>query len=63
MVGIVEDDVKLAIDAAAGEWWEDSVYKQKKSGKIYTSADLVSYWEELCDKYPNFLISSGDHLV
>lgn len=57
--GYSTDKVKIALDAASSEWWEDGVYKQKKSHKIYTSADLVSYWEGLCDKYPIVSIEDG----
>ncbi len=57
--GYTTDQVKLAIDAATGEWWEDGVYKQKKSHRIFSSSDLVSYWEELCSKYPISSIEDG----
>jgi enolase len=46
------DDFVLAIDAAASEWKGDDCYKQPKSGKQYTSDELIKYWDDLCTKYP-----------
>ena len=42
--------MKLAIDAAASEFYKDGVYHI--DGKTLSSMDLVSYYEELCKKYP-----------
>ena len=42
--------VKLAIDAAASEFHQKGVYTA--DGKKRSSKELVSYYEELCDKYP-----------
>ena len=54
-------DFVLAIDAAASEWKTDKVgfYKLPKSGKTYTSAELVAHWKELVDKYPIYSIEDG----
>ena len=47
------DDFMLAVDAAASEWkGEEGNYKQPKSGKQFTSDELVKYWDDLCTKYP-----------
>ena len=42
--------VKLAIDAAASEFYKDGVYTA--DGKKHSSNELVQYYEELCAKYP-----------
>lgn len=54
-------DFVLALDAAASEW-KGSVkgeYVLPKCGKKYTSAELVSHWEELCGKYPIISLEDG----
>lgn len=47
-------DFKIAIDAAASEWKgaEKSMYLLPKSGRKYTTAELIAYWERLCGEYP-----------
>lgn len=57
--GYTVDQVKLAIDAAAGEWYEDGVYRMPKSQKSFTSSELVSYWEDICSSYPVVSIEDG----
>ena len=51
---VAGEDFVLALDAAASEWKADEkgTYKLPKSGKVYTSEELVNHWELLCDKYP-----------
>ena len=54
------NDFKIAIDAAASEWiGEDGNYKLPKSGKVYEKAELVDYWEDLCERYPIISIEDG----
>lgn len=46
-------DFVLAIDAAASEWELDGGgYKQPKSGKSFTTKEMIGYWEDLVAKYP-----------
>lgn len=47
-------DFVLALDAAASEWknGETGSYKLPKSGKVYTSEELITRWDLLCSKYP-----------
>jgi len=54
-------DFVLAIDAASSEWTkEDSgSYHMPKSGRNFTSAELVAYWEELIAEYPIFSIEDA----
>lgn len=57
--GYSKESVKLAIDAAAGEWWQDGMYVLPKSGVRYTSAELCQYWEDICERYPVASIEDG----
>ena len=54
-------DFVLAMDAASSEWkgGEKGVYKQPKSGKVFTSRELVDHWAALVDKYPIISIEDG----
>ena len=45
-------DFALAIDAASSEWKADSGYLLPKSRKTYTTDELISFWADLCDRYP-----------
>jgi enolase len=49
-------DVLLALDAAASEFHRDGKYHLKGEGKTLSSAEMVSYYEKLIDKYPIFSI-------
>ena len=54
--GYTTDRVKIALDAAASEWYlRDGEYRMPKSGKEYSRAELVDYWTELCRRYPMIL--------
>ena len=54
-------DFVLAMDAAASEWKGNAKgqYKQPKSGKEFTSDELVAHWKSLVDKYPIVSIEDG----
>jgi len=55
-------DFVLAMDAAASEWKSDKgkgFYHQPKSGKDFTSDELIAHWESLVDKYPIISIEDG----
>lgn len=54
-------DFVLAIDAAASEWKGSKAgeYVQPKSGKKFTSAELVEHWKSLADKYPIISLEDG----
>lgn len=46
------DDFVLAIDAAASEWQAPGGYRQPKSGKSFTTDEMIAYWEGLCARWP-----------
>ena len=55
-------DFMIAMDAASSEWKSEKgigYYKQPKSGKEYTSEELIAHWESLVDKYPIISIEDG----
>ena len=55
-------DFVIAIDAASSEWKSDKgigFYHQPKSGKDFTSDELIEYWEQLIAKYPIYSIEDG----
>lgn len=55
-------DFVIALDAASSEWKSDKgigFYHQPKSGKDFTSDELIEYWEQLIDKYPIYSIEDG----
>lgn len=53
------DTVKLALDAAAGEWYRDGNYAFPKRGGKLDAAQLIAHWESLTDKYPIISIEDG----
>lgn len=46
------EEVKIAIDAAANEWFDGEKYIMPKTGKILENEDLLNYWENLINNYP-----------
>ena len=55
-------DFMIAMAAASSEWKSEKgkgFYKQPKSGKEFTSDELIAHWESLVDKYPIISIEDG----
>ncbi|MCR4748978.1 MAG: phosphopyruvate hydratase [Lachnospiraceae bacterium] len=55
-------DFMIAMDAAASEWKSEKgkgFYHQPKSGKDFTTDELIEHWVKLCDKYPIISIEDG----
>ncbi|MBQ6196399.1 MAG: phosphopyruvate hydratase [Lachnospiraceae bacterium] len=55
-------DFVLAMDAAASEWKSEKgigFYHQPKSGRDFTSDELIEHWASLIDKYPIYSIEDG----
>jgi enolase len=54
------DNVMLALDPAASEFFSNGKYVFKKSDKRELSPDeMVAYWADWCDKYPIISIEDG----
>ena len=55
-------DFMIAMDAAASEWKSDKgkgFYHQPKSGRDFTTDELIAHWEALVNKYPIISIEDG----
>ena len=55
-------DFVLAMDAASSEWKSEKgkgFYHQPKSGKDFTSDELIAHWKSLVEKYPIYSIEDG----
>ena len=59
--GYSTNEIKLALDAASSEWFEKGGYTQPKSGKKFTTAELIEYFEKLVSDYP--IVSLEDPLA
>lgn len=55
------EDIVLAIDAAASEFYEDGVYHIKVNGEEQklSSEELINFYASLADKYPILSIEDG----
>ena len=55
------EDIKIAIDAASSEFYDNDkkVYILEGEGKTITSSKMVDYYAELCEKYPIISIEDG----
>lgn len=55
------EDFVLAMDAASSEWKSATKgeYFLPKSGRKFTSAELIEHWKQLCEKYPIYSIEDG----
>lgn len=58
--GYSTENIKIALDAAASEWYREGLYKLPKRGVEITSENLIEYFEKLSSKYP--IISIEDPL-
>ena len=53
------DQVMLALDPAASEFFKDGRYELSSEGKSLTSAEMVDYYADLCARYPILSIEDG----
>ncbi|MZR61926.1 phosphopyruvate hydratase [Alcanivorax sp. DP30] len=53
------DDVTLALDCAASEFYKDGKYVLAGEGRSMTSEEFADYLAELCDRYPIISIEDG----
>lgn len=50
-------DIRLALDVAASEFCHDGVYKM--GDRSLSSAEMVDFYADLCDRYPLYSIEDG----
>jgi enolase len=53
------EDIWLAIDSAASEFYKDGKYDLKSENRILDSSEMVSLYENWVQKYPIFSIEDG----
>lgn len=53
------EDIKIALDVASSEFYKDGLYQLEGEGLTKTSAEMVEYLAELCEKYPIISIEDG----
>ncbi len=53
------EDVVLALDAAATEFYRDGAYHLTGEGRTLTAEEMVRYYEDLVDSYPIVSIEDG----
>ncbi|MBE9556870.1 MAG: phosphopyruvate hydratase [Proteobacteria bacterium] len=53
------EDIMLALDCAATEYYADGKYNMKGEGKVLDSAAMVKYLADLAARYPIFSIEDG----
>ena len=55
------EDIHLALDCAASEYYEDGLYNFKGEGKKLSSGENADYLENLVNQYPIISIEDGMH--
>ena len=58
---VTGEQIMLAMDPAASEFYEDGKYHLKVEGKTLTGREMVDFWESWVDKYPIISIEDGLH--
>ncbi len=53
------EDVAIALDPAASEFYREGEYRLAGEGRSLSSAELVDYWEDLVDRYPIVMLEDG----
>ncbi|PWU69242.1 MULTISPECIES: phosphopyruvate hydratase [Gracilibacillus] len=53
------EEVKLAMDVASSEFYEEGKYNLKGEGVVRTSEEMVAWYEEMINKYPIVSIEDG----
>lgn len=53
------EDVVIALDAAATEFYKDGKYHLAGEGRVLSSDEMVAYYEDLCARYPIASIEDG----
>ena len=53
------EEIAIALDPAASEFFSDGAYRLAGEDRTLSSAEMVDYWEQLVDRYPIVLIEDG----
>ncbi|NCF78546.1 MAG: phosphopyruvate hydratase [Alphaproteobacteria bacterium] len=53
------EDIHLALDAAATEFYEKGVYNLAGEGKKLDASEMAAYWADLCARFPIISIEDG----
>ena len=53
------DDIHLALDAAATEFYDGGIYNLAGEGKKLDAGEMASYWADLCARFPIISIEDG----
>jgi len=53
------EEIKLAMDVASSEFYEDGKYNLKGEGVVRTSEEMVDWFADMVDKYPIISIEDG----
>lgn len=52
-------EIAIALDPATSEIYRDGSYHLDGEGRVLSSAEMVDYWADLCDRYPIVSIEDG----
>ena len=53
------EDVHIALDAASSEFFKNGKYHFESTGDTMNSSEMVSFWDNWCNKYPIASIEDG----
>ncbi len=53
------EDIVLALDSAASEFYKDGKYHLEGEGRVLSSDEMVGYYADLCARYPIISIEDG----
>jgi enolase len=53
------EDIRIALDPAASEFFEDGRYVLRKEGRALTGEEMVAFYADWVDKYPIISIEDG----
>jgi enolase 1/2/3 len=52
-------DIFIALDPATSELFEGGAYSLQHEGRVLSSAEMASYWEDVCSRYPILSLEDG----
>lgn len=53
------EDIMIALDVASTEFYKDGKYHLEGEGRVLSTAEMIAYYQSLCDKYPIVSIEDG----